>query len=541
MSDTLRIAIGQLNFIVGDIDGNIKKMIAAANSARDEQQADIIVFPELSLTGYPPEDLLFRTEFIAAAEAALALVTRKIKDIYCVIGHPFKTPLGIYNSCSLIYNNQILGRYDKQFLPNYGVFDEQRYFIPGNKTCVIKIKNIAVGLTICEDLWNPEPILALAKAGAQIVLSPNASPFEVNKDKLRQAVLVARSQAANLPIVYANCIGGQDEIIFDGGSMVVNSDGVICQQCVFFAEEIKTIAITFPANQAAQLDTEFSFEQSDDAKIYAALVLSVRDYIQKNKFTGVLIGASGGIDSALTLAIATDALGQEHVTAVLMPSRYTQDISMDDAIELANNLNIQHEVISIEPIYSEFLASLAPIFKNKKPDITEENLQARSRGTILMALANKFNKLVLTTGNRSEMAVGYMTLYGDMAGGFAVLKDIPKTQVYRLANFRNNISPVIPARTIERPPTAELAPDQKDEDSLPVYEILDQILALYLNEEKSAAEIIAAGFNAEVVTKVVSLIHRNEYKRRQAPIGPRINQKSFGRDRRYPMTSGFNK
>jgi NAD+ synthase (glutamine-hydrolysing) len=535
----LRVALAQLNFYVGDIQGNLLKSIDAANIARDQMSADIIVFPELNLTGYPPEDLLLRKSFLAAANEALQEFKDRVKNIHCVISHPHATAHGLHNSSSLIYNGTILGRYAKQFLPNYGVFDEDRYFVPGNSACVIPINGVPVGIIVCEDLWNPAPIQQAANLGARLILVPNASPFEIDKHEQRHAILAKRAKSANLPIAYVNCVGGQDELIFDGGSMVVDANGNICQFAGFCNEII--LPADFEITTADALiasDPEFSIP-SEEQRIYDCLVLGVRDYLTKNNFPGALVGVSGGIDSALTLAIAADALGKDRVEAVLMPSRYTADMSNEDGIALAENLGVKHSTISIEPAYQCFLDLLAPSFKDQKPDVTEENIQSRCRGLILMALSNKSGKMVLATGNRSEMAMGYATLYGDMCGGMSVLKDIPKTLVYRLAQYRNQISPVIPERTIERPPTAELAPNQKDEDTLPPYPVLDKILDLYLNQELSIDDILAQGFEEEVVRKVVRFINRNEYKRRQSAIGIRINNKAFGKDRRYPITSGF--
>jgi NAD+ synthase (glutamine-hydrolysing) len=481
MTKNLRIVMAQLNFLVGDIQGNLLKHIQAAIKARDTFKADVIVFPELSLSGYPPEDL-----------------------------------------------------------PNYGVFDEKRYFAAGDSPSVVNIRDIEVGVIICEDLWYATPTQQAATKGARIILSPNASPFEIDKDLQRQRILAKRAKADNIPIVYVNQVGGQDDLIFDGGSMVVDAEGNVCQRANFFVEELVPVDIEITATEAKVKATTITLP-SEEEIIYQALVLSLRDYVRKNNFPGVLLGVSGGIDSALVLAIAVDAVGKDHVSAVCMPSRYTADISMEDADRLINNLGVKHETISIEPVFKSFLSILAPVFGKMKPDITEENLQSRCRGMILMAMSNKSGRMVLSTGNRSEMAVGYTTLYGDMAGGYAVLKDVPKTLVYRLADYRNKVSPVIPQRIIDRPPTAELAPDQTDQDTLPPYDVLDEILLLYLNLEQSVEQIVAQGFARDMVEKVVKMVKRNEYKRRQSPLGGRINHTAFGRDRRYPVTSGFKK
>ncbi len=538
MAKKLRIVLAQLNPLVGDIQGNLAKLIDAAHTARDTHKADIIVFPELCITGYPPEDLLLRKDFLDAAASAINEFKSQVQNIYCVVGHPHATSQGLFNSCSLIYNGTILGRYAKQHLPNYGVFDECRYFTPGNSPCVIPIQGIPVGIVICEDLWHAPPIQQAATQGARLILSPNASPFELDKHVQRELTLAKRAKAANIPIGYVNCVGGQDELVFDGGSMLIDHQGKICQHAGFFNEILFPVDIEISSTDAKIDSAAFSIP-SEDELAYQALVTGTRDYVEKNNFSTVLIGISGGIDSALTLAIAVDALGKDRVKAIFMPSRYTSKISKEDALQLVKNLEVTHETISIEPTFTHFLESLAPSFADKKPDITEENIQARCRGVILMALSNKFGSLVLTTGNRSEMAVGYATLYGDMVGGLAVLKDVPKTVVYRLADYRNQIKAVIPQRIIDRAPTAELAPDQKDEDSLPPYPILDKILELYINQEQSIENIVAQGFDRDITIKIINLIKKSEYKRRQAPIGIRINHKAFGRDRRYPITSGF--
>lgn len=535
MTKQLKIILAQLNFHVGDINGNLQKIINAATSARDEHHADIIVFPELAITGYPPEDLLFRNAFIEAAAKSLNQLKATVRDIYCVIGHPLAKDNRLFNACSVIYNGEIVGCYSKQFLPNYSIFDEYRYFTPGTNACVVPIKGIPVGITICEDLWHEVPIKQAADLGARLILSPNASPFEMDKHEQRQHVLEHRAKESHLPIVYVNCVGGQDELVFDGGSMVIDRNGKICQHAGFFNETLFPVDCIVSENEIYFEEKSISLPSKEEL-IYNALVLGVRDYINKNHFPGALIGVSGGIDSALVLSIAVDSLGKDKVKAILMPSRYTADMSMEDSFALIKHLDVDHQVISIEPAFNSFLQSLD---LHEKPGITEENIQSRCRGTLIMAISNKTGKIVLTTGNRSEMTVGYATLYGDMAGGLDVLKDIPKTLVYRLAHYRNQISHVIPQRIIDRAPTAELAPNQKDEDSLPPYPILDKILELYLNQELSSHDIIEQGFDADTVHKVVDLINKSEYKRRQAPIGIRVNHKAFGRDRRYPITSGF--
>ncbi|HLB42202.1 MAG TPA: NAD+ synthase [Gammaproteobacteria bacterium] len=532
----IRMTLAQLNLCVGDIEGNLQKHIQAANEVRDKFAADFIVFPELGLTAYPPEDLLLRPAFIADTKRALEQFVSQTSGIDALVGHPDSDEHGLYNSCSFIRNGKILGRYVKQCLPNYSVFDENRYFVPGHQSYVTSINDIPIGFLICEDIWQTGPITQTIAAGAKLIVVTNASPFETNKHEQRVAILSKYAKNHHIPIVYVNHVGGQDEIIFDGGSMMINEEGNISQFAGCYKEVLLTIDIDISRTQAISKTISIPHQHE---RIYQGLVLSVCDYIKKNNFPGVLIGISGGIDSALTLAIAVDALGHERVRAVMMPSCYSASISLEDGIELAKNLDVKYEVISIEQAYQSFLDSLAPAFAGKKPDVTEENIQSRCRAILLMALSNKYGSLVLTTGNRSELAVGYCTIYGDMAGGFAVLKDISKTLIYELAKYRNQLSPVIPQRTLDRPPTAELAPDQKDEDHLPPYSILDKILYAYLNQSQSIDEIVAQGYSRILVTKIINLIHKNEYKRRQAAIGPRINYKSFGKDWRYPITNGF--
>lgn len=540
MTQSLRIVLAQLNLCVGDIDGNLRKHVQAAITARDELAADVIVFPELSLTGYPPQDLLLRPGFIHDANTALQSFISEIHGIHCVVSHPHKNTKGLYNASSLIYNGEILGHYEKKHLPNYGVFDENRYFKIGHGHCVVPIKGIPVGLVICEDLWFEGPVKEAASLGAKIIVSPNASPYEINKHEQRVAVLSKRAKENHVAILYTNNIGGQDDLIFDGDSMVFDEQGELCQHAGFFQEKLCVVEIK-ASDTNLQIEREKSVATSSNKveQIYRGVMLCLKDYVKKNHFQGVIVGVSGGIDSALTLTIAVDTLGKENVTAVFMPSRFTADISREDAEALTKNLGLPLNIISIEPSYQSFLESLSARFKDKKVDVTEENIQARCRAILLMAIANKEGSLLLNTGNRSELAVGYCTLYGDMAGGFAVLKDIPKTLVYELAHFRNRTQYVIPQRTIERAPTAELAPNQKDEDSIPPYSILDKILEHYLNESKTIEEIVSKGFDLAVVKKIVTLIHKNEYKRQQSAVGPRINHKSFIRDWRYPISNGF--
>jgi len=543
MTTTLRITMAQLNMSVGDIDGNVAQIIKAATKARDQLQADVIVFPELTITGYPPEDLLLRPGFTMAALRGLEKIKQAITGIDVVVGYPIQESGGLYNTAALIRDGKIIGRYHKQHLPNYSVFDEKRYFVAGQDACVVDVKGVPVALSICEDIWLPSPMQQAADAGAKLMLNLNASPFHINKQEEREAILYARSTETSLPIVYVNLVGGQDELVFDGGSMVVNAAGEICQRVTSFETGLFNADFTVHDDgSVTPVEAEISASPSHDANVYQALVLGVRDYVTKNGFQGVVLGLSGGIDSALTLAIAVDALGAARVEAVSMPSRYTADMSVDDALEEAKTLGVDCKIIPIEKTFNAFLDSLEDEFSDVDSapgDMTEQNLQARCRGVLLMAIANKKHRIVLTTGNKSEMAVGYATLYGDMAGGFDVLKDVPKLLVYRLSKYRNSLSKAIPERAITRAPSAELAPDQKDADSLPDYEILDPVLALYVEQDKTLEEIVAEGFDEAMVARVIGLVDRNEYKRRQAAPGVRITQKAFGRDRRYPITSQY--
>ena len=503
MAKKLRIVLAQLNLTVGDIQGNLQKHIKAAIEARDVHQADIIVFPELGLTGYPPEDLLLRKTFLDDAHAALQRFMLEVNNIHCVISHTHVTSNGLHNACSLIHNGIVLAKYAKQHLPNYGVFDEDRYFVPGNNSCVVPINGIPVGIVICEDLWFPGPTQQAAMHGARLILSPNASPFETNKHELRLEEIKKRIKQNHVPIVYVNNVGGQDDLIFDGGSMVLDEKGDVAHFAGFFNETLLPVEIEFHTSTTIA-PKPFTLPTKVEL-VYQGLVLALRDYIEKNRFPGVLIGVSGGIDSALTLAIAVDALGKNRVRAIIMPSHHTASMSLEDASALAANFGVKADIISIEAAHQMFRETLSGHLSDNQHDITDQNIQARARAVILMALSNKTGYLVLPTGNRSELAVGYCTLYGDMAGGFSVLKDVPKTLVYELANYRNRVKPLIPERIIERAPTAELAPNQLDEDSLPPYPILDAILELYLNQQLGIEEICVQGFEKEVVTKVVEL------------------------------------
>ncbi|HEI6835860.1 TPA: NAD+ synthase [Yersinia enterocolitica] len=535
MSRKLSIALAQLNWLVGDIEGNTERMLQTLHEQK-QAGADLVMFSELALSGYPPEDLLYRDDFYQRCEAQLARLQAATQQTAVLVGHPWREADKLYNALSLFADGKLLGRYFKQQLPNYGVFDEKRYFSAGHDTCVVELKGYRLGLLICEDLWFDGPVDAVKAAGAEIVLSINASPYNREKPYIRKTLMAAHCQRTGLPLVYLNQIGGQDELIFDGCSKVFDAAGNMTHRLAAFAEqttllqfnECEVVPMMAPAAELPPL-----------AQVYEALVLAVRDYVTKNGFNGAVLGLSGGIDSALTLAIAVDALGKDKVQALMMPFRYTADISIADAKEEAEILGIEFDVLSIEPMFDAFMGQLSPMFAGTARDTTEENLQARCRGVVLMALSNKRRSIVLTTGNKSEMAVGYATLYGDMAGGFDVLKDVPKTLVFKLSEYRNTVSYVIPQRVITRPPSAELAPDQKDEDSLPPYDILDAILEGYVEQDKSVADLVADSFDEAIVRKVIRLVDINEYKRRQSAVGPRITARNFGKDRRYPITSGF--
>ena len=539
MTKRLRIALAQLNMLVGDVAGNVAKAGSAIIRARDELQADVIVFPELALSAYPPEDLLLRPGLHRQVLRGLEILKRQVTGIDVVVGYPSPGPEGLYNSASLIRDGAIVATYHKQHLPNYSVFDEKRYFQPGRDPAVIAIKGVPVAITICEDLWHPGPMGQAQAAGARLMLNLNASPFHALKGGEREAVLRQRVLEAPMPIVYVNQVGGQDELVFDGESFVMAANGRIMLRGRPFVEEIYTADFVIGDKGITPQPGQMHEPLPQAESVYQALVLGVRDYIEKNGFQGAVIGLSGGVDSALTLAIAVDAIGASRVEAVMMPSRYTAAMSLEDARTEAETLGVEYHVISIEPAFRAFLDSLRQEFAGTAEDTTEENIQARCRGVILMAISNKKRKILLTTGNKSEMAVGYATLYGDMAGGYAPIKDLPKTMVYALSRYRNSIAPVIPQRVLERPPSAELKPDQKDQDSLPPYDILDPILEMYVEQDKSAEEIVAAGYDAETVLRVIVLVNRNEYKRRQAPPGVRVTRRAFGRDRRYPITSGY--
>ncbi len=532
----LKILIAQMNTLVGDVPGNARKVAEIAGRARDLHQAHAVVFPELVLTGYPPEDLLLRPELTQRVEQALDWLCREISGVTLILGYPKRVGAVLYNAAGVIRDGCIVAEYRKQELPNYGVFDEKRYFQAGSEPCVVELQGVWIGITVCEDIWVSAPARRARDSGAELLVNLNASPFHFSKQMEREERVVRRIEEVGLPVIYVNMVGGQDELVFDGGSFVMDTHGDLLLRGPFCQEAEIPVEIT---PEVHPLRGEIAPETAEEEAVYQALVLGVRDYAAKNGFHGAVLGLSGGIDSALTLAVAADALGPEQVEVVLMPSRYTADMSNRDAEAQAEALGVVHRSIAIEPAFHAFLGMLEEEFAGLSMDVTEENIQARCRGIILMAISNKKGKILLTTGNKSEMSVGYATLYGDMAGGFAPIKDVPKLLVYRLARYRNTLSPVIPERVLTRPPSAELRPDQKDQDSLPPYEVLDPILLRYIELDQGVDEIIAAGFDPETVRRITRLVDRNEYKRRQAPPGVRISRRAFGRDRRYPLTSSF--
>ena len=540
---TLRIAMAQLDMLVGDITKNTQSVIDAANQARDHEGADVVVFPELTLTGYPPEDLLLRASLDPRIESALAKILAEVRDIYVVVGYPRRIDGELFNCAGVIYQGQLLVEYAKQKLPNFLVFDDKRYFSEGREAGLVDIKGVKVGLSICEDIWHPEPIAQAKAAGAELILNLNASPYHIEKMGEREALLHQRATEVTLPIVYVNYMGAQDELVYEGGSFVVNAKGEKIMQAPWFEAGLYCIDMIVDDSQPNKVEPvagAIAPALGVEASVYQAMVLGLRDYITKNRFKGIVLGLSGGIDSALSLAVAVDAIGADRVQAVMMPYTYTSSISLHDAEEEANLLGVKYSVLPIESMVSAFTDVLAPEFEGYGKDTTEENLQARTRGVTLMAISNKKGYMVLTTGNKSEMAVGYATLYGDMVGGYSVLKDVFKTLVFKLCRYRNTLGYVIPERVITRPPSAELAPDQKDEDSLPSYDVLDEILRMYIEEDQSADAILATNkFDRDTVYRVLRLVDVNEYKRRQSPTGVRITARGFGRDRRYPITNGW--
>ncbi len=585
----LRIAMVQMNPTVGDLSGNVRRIVAWIREAR-RAQAHVVAFPELAITGYPPEDLLFKTRFITDTQLALKAVAAEARGLVVVVGYvgqgastvslparpssPSADRHDLYNAAALLFDRRIVASYCKRELPNYGVFDESRYFQPGSRLPLLQVNGTTVGVNICEDIWSPDgPTGAQAAAGAEVIVNINASPFHVGKSRTREQMLATRARDNQVLVTYTNTVGGQDELVFDGCSVIVDQTGEVVARGKAFEEDFLVADLNgaavsrgrlaqgrkkpLPPRVAALIDRievrlpvrksrpivvpalEPPLECLDEA--YRALVLGVQDYVRKNGFKRVVIGLSGGVDSALTAVIAVDALGPENVLGVFMPSPYTSRASREDVADLGRRLRIQVDTLSITATFNGYLRALARTFEGHRPDTTEENIQARIRGNLLMAYSNKFGHLVLTTGNKSEMSVGYATLYGDMAGGFAVIKDVPKTMVYELSHLRNLIgpAPVIPKRILERPPTAELRPDQKDEDSLPPYVVLDPILKAYVEEDRALEDIVAMGFERETVARVIAMVDRSEYKRRQAPLGIKITHRAFGKDRRMPITNGY--
>jgi NAD+ synthase (glutamine-hydrolysing) len=539
-SSHLSLGIVQENPIVGDIKGNLSLAKKTIERILSKEKVDVILFTEMFITGYPPEDLILRDDLLAAVETALVELSKISPETHIVMGYPKKVGQNIYNSAGVLHNNEVVLEYHKQELPNYEVFDEKRYFSPGKGPGIFEIGDHKLALTVCEDIWHTKAVRQASRRGADLILNLNASPFHLNKLNERKEMISSHSQKYKLPIVYINQVGGQDELVFDGTSMVMDKNGQQAVQLKKFESESRIVKFKKSKGSGLDiLDSDKLQEENELEDVYNALVLGAKDYIEKNGFPGVLIGSSGGIDSALTATIATDAIGPNKVKTYMMPFKFTSDISVHDAEELAKNLKIEHHVLPIKDIYNSFYSTLEEEFTNKEPDITEENLQSRCRGVLLMGLSNKSGDLVLTTGNKSETAVGYSTLYGDTAGGFAVLKDVPKTLVYRLAEYRNTLLKAIPQRIIDRPPTAELSEDQKDSDSLPDYDVLDRIIEMYVEQDESKETIIEQGFNEQTVERVIKLIDFSEYKRRQAPLGVKITPRGFGKDRRYPITNKF--
>jgi NAD+ synthase (glutamine-hydrolysing) len=539
MGDRISVALAQLDFVVGDVEGNTDRILDYCVRARDEMQADLVVFPELSICGYPPEDLLFHSGFQRRVASAMERIRSTTRDIAVLVGYPEFEGDEIYNAAVIFKDGDPVAQYRKHLLPNYRVFDEERYFTAGREAAVFTLNGIRLGVTICEDIWKSGPVAACRAAGAEIVIATNGSPYEIDCQEHRESVARKRVSEAGIPLLYVNMVGGQDELVFDGGSFAMDRGGDICFRAPPFEEGLHRVEFIADGSgikpAAGDIEPRFDVERS----VYEALVCGTRDYVNKNGFTGVILGLSGGVDSALVATIAVDALGADRVRAVMMPFRYTSNMSQEDAARQAALLGIRYDVILIEPMYEATVTQLRKIFAGRDEDVTEENIQARCRGLLLMSISNKTDRMLLTTGNKSEMAVGYATLYGDMAGGFAPIKDCSKSLVYRLARYRNTRSEVIPERVITRPPSAELRPNQQDTDTLPDYNILDAILEAFVEKDLSVQEIVEQGFDRDVVVRILEMVKRNEYKRRQAPPGIRISSRAFGRDWRYPITSKY--
>ncbi|HEL4807690.1 TPA: NAD+ synthase [Stenotrophomonas maltophilia] len=540
---SIRIAMAQFDFPVGDVAGNTERIIEMIGQARDEYGAELVMFPELAVSGYPPEDLLLRPGFLFECEQAMGRIAAACRGITAVVGWPQAAGAVVYNAASVLRDGLVEQTYRKRELPNYAVFDERRYFDvdPDGGSCVFEVNGIPVGLLICEDLWFAEPLADTMRAGAQLVVVPNASPYERGKHAQRDAVLAARTRESGAAIAYLNVVGGQDALVFDGASVVADGDGTVHPAAAAFVDQWLVVEYDGQTRRFMPHVWMDDGDESMDALAWRAVTRGIQDYCRKNGFKKVWLGLSGGIDSALVLALAVDALGAENVTAVRLPSRYTAGMSNDLAAEQCQALGVKLEAVSIEPAFKGLMESLAPMFEGTAPDVTEENLQSRSRGVILMALANKFGGLLLTTGNKSEYAVGYATIYGDMCGGYAPLKDLYKTEVFGLSKWRNTVggAPVIPPAVISRPPSAELRENQLDQDSLPAYDVLDGILYRYIDQEQSRTEIVAAGYDAAVVDRVLRLVRISEWKRHQAAPGPKVSRRAFGRERRYPISNGY--
>ena len=541
MTNTIRIALAQFDFPVGDVAGNAERIVALAEEARDVHGADLVLFPELTVSGYPPEDLLLRPAFLADCEAAIASVASRVQGIVAVVGWPQPVGPVVFNSASVLRDGVIEQTYHKRELPNYAVFDERRYFSADTDPCTFRVKGVTVGLVICEDLWFAEPVASTVALGAQLLIVPNASPFERDKSAQRDALLADRVRESGLGIAYLNAVGGQDELVFDGASDLADGDGFVHPAAAAFADAMLVADYNADTRKFSRVHWPTRDDECHEALAWHAIVRGIRDYCGKNGFKSVWLGASGGVDSALVMALAAEALGPSNVTAIRLPSRYTADISNDLALEQAQDLGVRIETIPIAAPFEGFLSALSPLFAGTPSDVAEENLQSRTRGALLMALSNKFGGLLLTTGNKSEYAVGYATIYGDMCGGFAPIKDLYKTEVYDLCEWRNRQAggPVIPEGVITRAPSAELRENQTDQDSLPPYEILDGILSRYVDQERSPAEIVADGFDPDTVKRILRLVKFSEWKRRQSAPGPKLSRRAFGRERRYPITSGY--
>ena len=540
MNEKISIVLAQIDLIVGDISGNTARILEYCERVKVESDADLIVFPELSISGYPPEDLLLHSGLKRRIAEAVELIRQNVRGIAVLVGFPEYTQDHIFNSCAVYNNGKELIRYRKHALPNYSVFDEKRYFTPGNETAVFELHGIKIGINICEDIWYSKPARLSKSAGAQLIIVINGSPYQKDGQNIRESTIKRRISEVKIPIVYLNLVGGQDELIFDGASFVMNEKGDVTYRAPAFEETIACIEFERIQKTIVPMSNSIEPKLEEIESIYKALVKGTRDYISKHNFPGVVLGLSGGIDSALTLAIACDAIGSDNVRAVMMPFKYTSKMSLEDAQLQSSILNIQYDILPIETLYDAANNLLLPIFDGAKVDATEENIQSRARCILLMAISNKTGLMLLTTGNKSEMAVGYATLYGDMAGGFAPIKDCTKTMVKKLAEYRNSLNEVIPQRVIDREPSAELRENQQDSDSLPPYDLLDPILEAFVEEDLSVLEIVERGYDKTLVTRILEMVKRNEYKRRQAPPGIRISNRAFGRDWRYPITSGYN-